>query len=73
VLTVSPNNAPLHAYDDMVHDLLAQLDTIENEGDQEVRNVREVDMALEDLEQKLSSQAPSHGDVVKVYDVEQEM
>jgi hypothetical protein len=57
----------------MVHGLLAQLDTIENEGDQEVHNVREVDMALEALEQKVSSQAPSHGDVVKVYDVEQEI
>jgi hypothetical protein len=59
----------------MLNGLLAQLDTIENDGDEEVRNVRKgvggLEKALEDLERKVSSQASSHqGRQAEVYDVE---
>ena len=79
VLAVSPNNAPLRTYESTLNGLLEQLDAIESDGDDEVRNarrdvVREVEKALEDLEQKISSRTPTFQvskDVeVKGYDVE---
>ena len=64
VLAVSANNAPLRAYENTLNGLLEQLDAIESDGDEEVRNtrrevVREVEKVLGDLEQKVSENAPS--------------
>lgn len=79
-LAVSPNNAPLRTYENALNGLLEHLDAIESDGDEEVRNarrdvVKEVEKALEDLELKISSQAPptlpvSKDVEVKGYDVE---
>jgi hypothetical protein len=77
-LAVSPNNAPLRTYEGTLNGLLEQLDAIESDGDEEVRNtrrevVREVEKALEDLERKVSEKALKHQDVeVKGYNVEAE-
>ena len=64
VLAVSPNNAPLRTYESSLNGFLEQLDAIESDGDDEVRNarrdvVREVEKALEDLERKISSHTPT--------------
>lgn len=81
VLAVSPNNAPLRTYESSLNGFLEQLDAIESDGDDEVRNarrdvVREVEKALEDLERKISSHTPtpqvSKGVEVEGYDVETE-
>lgn len=81
VLAVSPNNAPLRTYENALNGLLEHLDAIESDGDEEVRNarrdvVREVEKALEDLELKINSHAPTlqvSKDVeVKGYSVETE-
>ncbi|KAF8269619.1 hypothetical protein EI94DRAFT_1724873 [Lactarius quietus] len=81
VLAVSPNNAPLRTYENTLNGFLEQLDAIESDGDEEVRNtrrevVKEVEKALEDLERKVSEKAPkiqATKDVeVKGYDVEAE-
>ena len=81
VLTVTTNNAPLRAFENTLNGLLEQLDAIKSDGDEEVRNtrrevVREVEKALEDLERKVSENAPKlqvTKDVeVKGYDVEAE-
>lgn len=80
-LTVSPNNAPLRAYENTLNGLLEQLDTIESDGDEEVRNlrreaVREVEKALEELERGVTEKAPkpqgNKDAEVKGYDVEAE-
>jgi hypothetical protein len=62
-LAVTPNNAPVRAYEHALNGLLEQLDAIESDGDEEVRNVRrevvrEVERALEDVEQKVREQTP---------------
>ena len=62
-LVVSRNNAPVRAYQNTLNGLLEQLDAIESDGDEEVRNVRrevvrEVEKALEDLERRVSEKAP---------------
>lgn len=62
VLSNSPNNASLRAYENTLNGFLEQLDAIESDGDEEVRNVRrevvrEVEKALEDLERRVSEQA----------------
>jgi len=81
VLAVSPNNAPMRTYESTLNGLLEQLDAIESDGDEEVRNtrrevVREVEKALEDLERKISEKAPkpqvTKGVEVKGYNVEAE-
>ena len=81
VLAVSPNNAPLRAYETALNGLLEQLDAIVSDGDEEVRNtrrevVREVEKALEDLEHKVSEKAPkiqvTKDAEVKGYEVEAE-
>ena len=63
-LAVTPNNAPVRAYEQALNDLLEQLDAIESDGDEEIRNVRrevvkEVEKALEDVERKVREQAPA--------------
>jgi hypothetical protein len=83
VLAVTPNNAPVRAYENALNDLLEQLDAIESDGDEEVRNtrrevVREVEKALEDVERRVREQAPQvpapevTKEEVKGYDVEGE-
>ncbi|KAH9063533.1 hypothetical protein EDB87DRAFT_1707070 [Lactarius vividus] len=62
VLAISPKNAPLRAQENTLNGLLEQLDAIESDGDEEVRNtrrevVREVEKALEDLERRVSEKA----------------
>jgi len=78
VLAISPNNAPLRAYENMLNGLLEQLDAIESDGDEEVRSVRkevvrEVEKALEDLERRVSEKASklqvTSGVEMKGYDV----
>lgn len=60
-LAVSSNNAPVRAYQHALNDLLEQLDAIESDGNEEVRDVRrevvrEVERALEDVERKVKEQ-----------------
>ncbi len=78
---VSPNSAPIRAYENTLNGLLEQLDAIESDGDEEVRNVRrevvrEVEKALEDLDRKVSEKVPkpqvSKGVEMKGYDAEVE-
>ena len=62
-LAVTLNNAPVRAYEHALNGLLEQLDAIESDGDDEVRNVRrdvvrEVERALEDVEQKVRERTP---------------
>jgi BAG domain len=83
VLAVTPDNAPVRAYKEALNGFLGQLDAIESDGDEEVRNirrevVREVEKALEDVESRVRKQAPQvpppevMKDEVKGYDVEGE-
>ncbi|KAH9003665.1 hypothetical protein EDB86DRAFT_2264754 [Lactarius hatsudake] len=63
MLSISPINAPLRTYQNTLNDLLEQLDAIDSDGDEEVRNVRrevvrEVEKALEDLERRITEEAP---------------
>jgi BAG domain len=77
-LAVTPNNAPVRAYEQALNDFLKQLDAIESDGDEEVRNVRrevvrEVEQALENVERRIREQAPTpevSKEEVKGYDVE---
>ena len=62
MLAGSPNNAPLRAYENTPNGLLEQLDAIESDCDEEVRNVRrkvvkEMEKTLEDLERRVSEKA----------------
>ncbi|KAH9062623.1 hypothetical protein EDB83DRAFT_845459 [Lactarius deliciosus] len=62
VLSISPINAPLLTYQNTLNGLLEQLDAIDSDGDEEVRNVRrevvrEVENALEDLERRITEEA----------------
>lgn len=62
-LAVSPNNAPVRAYEHALNGLLEQLDAIESDGDEELRNVRrdvvrEVERALEAVEEKVRERTP---------------
>ena len=62
-LAVSSNNAPVRAYEHALNDLLEQLDGIESDGNEEVRDVRrevvrEVERALEEVERKVKERAP---------------
>ncbi|KAH9031909.1 hypothetical protein EDB85DRAFT_1890932 [Lactarius pseudohatsudake] len=62
VLSISPINAPLRTYENTLNGLLEQLDAIDSDGDEEVRNVRrevvrEVEKALKDLERRVGEQA----------------
>ncbi|KAI0270563.1 hypothetical protein BC834DRAFT_520502 [Gloeopeniophorella convolvens] len=57
-LAYTPTNAPVRAYEHALDKLLAQLDAVESDGDEEVRGVRreavkEVEQALEDVEKKV--------------------
>lgn len=63
VLSISPINAPLRTYENTLNGLLEQLDAIDSDGDEEVRNVRrevvrEVEKALKDLERRVTEEAP---------------
>jgi hypothetical protein len=79
-LAVTPNNAPVRAYEQALNGLLEQLDAIESDGDEEIRNVRrevvkEVEKALEGVERKVREQAPAPEVIkgeVSGYDVEGE-
>jgi len=83
-LAVSPNNAPVRAYEQALSNLLEQLDAIESDGDEEVREVRrdvvrEVERALEAVERKVEEKTPQASvpevtkeEAVKGYDVESE-
>ena len=76
-LAVTPNNAPVRAYEQALNDFLKQLDAIGSGGDEEVRNVRrevvrEVEKALENVERRIREQAPTpevSKEEVKGYDV----
>jgi hypothetical protein len=62
-LAVTPNNAPVRAYEYALNGLLERLDAIESDGDEEVRDVRrevvrEVERALEEVERKVKEQVP---------------
>ena len=62
-LAASSNNAPVRAYEHALNNLLEQLDAIESDGNEEVRDVRrgavrEVERALEQVERKVKEQAP---------------
>lgn len=62
-LAVTPNNAPVRAYEQALNGLLERLDAIESDGNEEVRDVRrevvrEVERALEEVERKVKEQAP---------------
>ena len=62
MLAGSPNNAPLRAHENTPNGLLEQLDAIESDCDEEVRNVRrkvvkEMEKTLEDLERRVSEKA----------------
>ncbi|KAH9170709.1 hypothetical protein EDB89DRAFT_1248309 [Lactarius sanguifluus] len=81
VLSISPINAPLRTYENTLNGLLEQLDAIDSDGDEEVRNVRrevvrEVEKALKDIERRVSmetSKLQVHKDVeVKGYGVQAE-
>ncbi|KAH8982231.1 hypothetical protein EDB92DRAFT_131021 [Lactarius akahatsu] len=81
VLSISPINASLRTYENTLNGLLEQLDAIDSDGDEEVRNVRrevvrEVEKALKDLERRVTEEAPKfqvRKDVeVKGYGVEAE-
>ncbi|KAI9432656.1 hypothetical protein H4582DRAFT_1085092 [Lactarius indigo] len=57
-LAYTPTNAPIRAYEHALEGLLAQLDAVESDGDEEVRVarravVKEVEMALEGVEKKV--------------------
>jgi hypothetical protein len=81
-LAITQNNAPVRAYENALNGLLEQLDAIESDGDEEVRNtrrdvVREVEKALEDVERKVMERIPQQSLVPEVrkeevngYDVE---
>jgi BAG domain len=82
-LAITPNNAPVRTYEQALNGLLEQLDAIESDGDEEVRNVRrevvrEVEKALEDVERRVREQAPQvpvpevSKEEVKGYTVESE-
>ncbi|KAH9955303.1 hypothetical protein BC827DRAFT_880695 [Russula dissimulans] len=83
-LAASTNNAPVRAYEQALSGLLEQLDAIESDGDEEVREVRrnvvrEVERALESVERKVKEKAPQDSvpevtkeEAVKGYDVESE-
>jgi len=58
-LAYTPTNAPLRVYKHALDNLLAQLDAVETDGDEEVRVVRraavkEVERAIEDVERRIS-------------------
>ncbi|KAI9446549.1 hypothetical protein H4582DRAFT_1906518 [Lactarius indigo] len=62
VFTISPDNAPLRVHENTLNGFLKQLNAIESNGDEEVRNARrevvqEVEKALEDLERRVSEKA----------------
>ncbi|KAH9003668.1 hypothetical protein EDB86DRAFT_2845923 [Lactarius hatsudake] len=57
-LAYTPTNTPIRAYEHALEGLLAQLDAVESDGDEEVRMarrtvVKEVEMALEGVEKKV--------------------
>ena len=58
-LAYTPTNAPVRVYEHALDNLLAQLDAVETDGDEEVRVVRraavkEVEKAIEDVERRIS-------------------
>jgi len=70
-LAVTQNNAPVRAYEQALNGLLEQLDAIESDGDEEVRDarrdvVREVERALEDVEREVKQKAPQEAPVPEV-------
>ncbi|KAI0280352.1 hypothetical protein BC826DRAFT_1191577 [Russula brevipes] len=79
---ISANNGPVRAYEYALNGLLEQLDAIESDGNEEIRDarrevVREVEKALEDVERKVKERAPRATtevtkEEVKGYDVESE-
>lgn len=82
-LAVSATNAPVRAHEHALNALLEQLDAIESDGDEEIRDVRrevvrEVERALEDVERKVREQARQvpgpevTKEEVKGYDVQSE-
>jgi hypothetical protein len=57
-LAYTPTNAPVRVYEHALDELLAQLDAVETDGDEEVRGVRraavkEVEKAIEDVEKRI--------------------
>ncbi|KAF8487136.1 hypothetical protein DFH94DRAFT_703283 [Russula ochroleuca] len=57
-LAYTPTNAPVRVYEHALDELLAQLDAVETDGDEEVRVVRraavkEVEKAIEDVEKRV--------------------
>ena len=59
-LAYTPTNAPIRVYEHALEGLLAQLDGVESDGDEEVRMarrtvVKEVEMALEGVEKKVKN------------------
>jgi hypothetical protein len=57
-LAYTPTNAPIRVYEHALDELLAQLDAVETDGDDEVRVVRraavkEVEKAIEDVEKRV--------------------
>ncbi|KAI0281176.1 hypothetical protein BC826DRAFT_129314 [Russula brevipes] len=82
-LAISPNNAPVRAYEYALNGLLEQLDAIESDGNGDIRGawreaVREVEKALEDVERKVKERGPRATanevakEEVKGYDIESE-
>ena len=70
-LAVTPNNAPVRAYEQALNGLLEQLDAIKSDGDEEVRDarrdvVREVERTLEDVERQVKKRAPQEAPVPEV-------
>ena len=58
-LAYTPTNAPVRVYEHALDNLLAQLDSVETDGDEEVRVVRraavkEVEKAIEEVERRIS-------------------
>lgn len=59
-LAYTPTNAPIRVYEHALEGLLAQLDAVESDGDEEVRLarravVKEVEMALEGVEKRVKA------------------
>jgi hypothetical protein len=83
-LAVTSNNASVRTYEHALNGILERLDTIESDGDEEVRDVRrevvrEVERALEDVERKVKERTPqalvpeaAAKEEVEGYDVERE-
>ncbi|KAI0255569.1 hypothetical protein BJV78DRAFT_684790 [Lactifluus subvellereus] len=83
-LAYSPTNAPVRLYEHALDELLVQLDAVESDGDEEVREVRraavkEVEKAIEDVERRvkearqIATEGTRHGVEVPVAASESEI